>query len=91
MSSPCKRWKAYKQKNFSLFNHYKEKVKIEIAKAKKLWVSKILEKTKNPWKVIKSRSNNTIQLKKNHRHLPHTFGCCKFYQFNFSFNFYRTL
>jgi len=68
----CKRWRAYKQNNFPKYDHYKNKVTLEIAKCKKLWVSKTLDKTNNPWKIINNSSKNVDQLKKITDTFPNT-------------------
>jgi len=49
----CKRYEAYKKKNFPLYHHFKEKIKIEIQKSKKIWADGICLKDKNPWKLVK--------------------------------------
>ncbi|MEL7307471.1 MAG: reverse transcriptase family protein, partial [Pseudomonadota bacterium] len=43
------RWTAYRQQNFKLYNHLKQKVKKEIEKSKKIWVGKL--NGKDVWKV----------------------------------------
>ena len=47
------RWNAYRPKNWALFNHLKEKVKKEIAKAKQIWTNKVLQKNSNIWNVVR--------------------------------------
>ena len=49
-----KRWAAFRQKDFSKFRHYKEKVKEEIARAKSKWILKA--KNANIWKMVRSTS-----------------------------------
>jgi len=46
------RWKAYHNSDFPKYNHYKNKVKQAIIKAKSNWVNKIKQK-KNIWGVVK--------------------------------------
>ena len=46
------RWKAYREKDFSKFRHYKMKCAKEIEKAKKIWAKK--QSKKNIWNVVKS-------------------------------------
>jgi len=48
------RWKAYKNKNFYLYDHLKLKIKNKISKSKKEWAEINLAKHKNPWKIFKS-------------------------------------
>ena len=62
-----KRWKAYRSKNYNLYYHYKQKVQIEIQKAKRIWLAK--EKKRNNktgiWQLLKatttSNTNNHLQ------------------------------
>ena len=35
------RWRAYRMKNWALYNHLKAKVKAEIVKAKRSWANKL--------------------------------------------------
>lgn len=46
------RWDAFRRQNFPLYNHYKLKVKKEIAKAKSRWALKSNESSKNLWDVV---------------------------------------
>jgi hypothetical protein len=62
-----KRWCAYRQKNFPLYVHYKEKVKKEIFKSKKLWSNKMCKSSKGLWSVVndirgQKVSNNATQI-----------------------------
>lgn len=43
------RWTAYRERNFSLYNHLKQKVKKEIEKSKVIWSMKLKER--NIWKM----------------------------------------
>lgn len=52
-----KRWSAYRNRNFPLYNNLKLKVRAEIQKAKMAWVNKT--KSKNLWKAV-----NTVLGKK---------------------------
>ena len=47
-----KRWLAYKQKNFSLYVHYKKKVQEEILKCKRIWSKKMCSSSKGIWSVV---------------------------------------
>ena len=47
-----KRWAAYKAKNFSLYNHYKAKVKTEIIKSKKIWCNRMCKSSKGIWSIV---------------------------------------
>ena len=47
-----KRWRAYRSKNYSLYNHYKDKVKREIFKSKKLWYNNSANSSKGIWSVV---------------------------------------
>lgn len=49
------KWLAYRQKNWPLFSYLKEKAKLEISKAKSLWVAKIKNSTQGLWilKIVK--------------------------------------
>ena len=47
-----KRWKAYREKNFSLYNHYKVKVRQEIIKSKKIWSDKMCRSSKGLWSLV---------------------------------------
>ena len=49
------RWKAYREKNFALYNHLKTKVKYEMKKSKMIWAQKL--KGQNVWSVVKEIRN----------------------------------
>jgi hypothetical protein len=53
------RWKAYRCRNFPLYNHLKEKIKIEIVNAKNKWVRKM--KSSNIWNVARTFSGKKSQ------------------------------
>ena len=48
-----KRWKAYRDRNFCLYNHYKEKVKSEIYKSKIIWSKRMRSTSKGLWSIVK--------------------------------------
>ncbi|MEL7307751.1 MAG: endonuclease/exonuclease/phosphatase family protein [Pseudomonadota bacterium] len=56
-------WNAYRERNFSLYNHLKTKIKREIKKSKIIWIKKM--KKTNIWKAINSvcpkKTCNSIQ------------------------------
>jgi hypothetical protein len=47
-----KRWKAFRDKNFCLYRHYKKKVKEEIVKSKKIWSDKMCNSSKGVWAIV---------------------------------------
>jgi hypothetical protein len=56
-----KRWAAFREKNWSVFRYYKKKVKLEIAKAKRLWCEKESKTSRGLWNVVRSfRGSNGI-------------------------------
>ena len=56
-----KRWKAYRDKNFPLYNHYKFKIKAEILKCKRIWSQKMCSTSKGVWAVVSEiRGKNHI-------------------------------
>ena len=52
-----KRYEAFRRKDFQVYCHYKNKVKEEIAKAKKNWTNSKMENVKGLWTVVKNESN----------------------------------
>lgn len=54
------RWSAFRRKDRPKFNHYKEKVKHEIAKAKRLWRHKKQESTKGLWDIVREMSGKNV-------------------------------
>ena len=58
-----RRWNAYRNRQWQLFEHYKQKVRDEIKKAKLVWTQRHLESSKNVWKVVNeargTKSKNT--------------------------------
>ena len=58
-----KRYEAFRQKNYSLYEHYKVKVESEIVKAKNGWISKMKEQKRNIWEItrnIRGKRNDDI-------------------------------
>jgi len=53
------RWRAFRQKNFDLYNHYKDKVKDEIRKSKVMWVEKCKKKNPDVWKIVKNSTGKS--------------------------------
>ena len=51
------RWKAYRVRNWSLYNHLKIKVKHEIIRAKRSWANKLQTKSYGIWKLKKHFTN----------------------------------
>jgi hypothetical protein len=51
-----KRWSAYKAGNFSVYNHFKKKVKCEILKSKKLWCQRLCKTSQGFWSVVRDTS-----------------------------------
>ena len=56
-----KRYEAYRQKDFNLYNHYKRKLKHEILTAKQQWVKARNKNTNALWKVVKNVMNKNSQ------------------------------
>jgi hypothetical protein len=54
-----KRWSAFRSNNFSLYNHYKAKVREEINKSKKIWSSKMCRSPKGVWAVVNDARGKT--------------------------------
>lgn len=50
------RWNAYRNKNFSLYNHWKQKVTELTVKAKKKWSSKAKNSARDLWDVAKEET-----------------------------------
>lgn len=44
------RWRAYRERNFPLYNHLKQKVRKEIEKSKLIWSKKM--KSRDMWKIV---------------------------------------
>ena len=56
-----KRWKAFHEKNFILYNHYKKKVKSEIHKCKIVWSNRMRSSSKGIWSIVKEiRGKNDV-------------------------------
>lgn len=49
------RWAAYRSHNWPLYNHLKEKVKLEIVKSKQIWAAKLMETPKGLWKLVSQK------------------------------------
>jgi hypothetical protein len=49
-----KRWAAFRKRDFPKFNHYKEEVKKQITKAKRMWIMK--KQNTNIWELVQSSS-----------------------------------
>ena len=47
-----KRWRAYREKHFSLYAHYKDKVKKEIFKSKRLWSNRMCKTPRGLWSFV---------------------------------------
>ncbi|MEL7308286.1 MAG: reverse transcriptase family protein, partial [Pseudomonadota bacterium] len=52
-----KRWSAFRNKIFSLFIHYKLKVKSELKRSKKIWSEKMCRSVKGAWSVVNDVRN----------------------------------
>lgn len=69
------RWYYFRARNFTMYNHYKIKVKEEIQKSKILWSKRLLQKNTNIWKItdeltgknkiLTQKSNALIESKEN--------------------------
>ena len=57
------KWVAYRTRNWPVFNHLKEKIKLEILKAKRNWSDRIQKRDKNVWNIVREiqgkQKNNT--------------------------------
>ena len=51
------RWHAFKNRDFAEYNHFKQKLKLEIEKSKKIWVEKEIRNNKSIWKILKDNVN----------------------------------
>ncbi len=63
------RWNAYRMRNFTIYNHLKEKLKIEMEKAKLMWVKKM--KNQNVWRMM-----NTVNSRKGRHALASLYPSC---------------
>ena len=54
------RWKAFRAKNFILYKHYQNKLKLEIPKAKNIWAQKCRTRSTGLWNVVKNCSTKQI-------------------------------
>ena len=50
------RWDAYRRKDFPMYQHWKQKVKQLIVKAKQRWSSKAKNSSKDLWNIVKSET-----------------------------------
>jgi hypothetical protein len=50
------RWNAYRNKDFPMYHHWKQKVKVMITKAKQKWSSKAKNSSKDLWNVVRSET-----------------------------------
>ena len=57
-----KRFQAYRKREFSLYYHYKEKLKKEIHKAKMHWVSKKRKAPDGLWSVVRNATNKNCKI-----------------------------
>ena len=57
-----KRFQAYRKREFSLYYHYKEKLKKEIHKAKMHWVSKKRKAPNGLWSVVRNATNKNCKI-----------------------------
>ena len=48
-----RRYDAFRRRDFVMYNHYREKVKTEIRKAKSFWITKTRNQTNSVWKILK--------------------------------------
>ena len=48
-----KRWRAFREKNWPVYRHYKEKVSVEIKKAKRIWSSNQSKSPRGLWNIVK--------------------------------------
>lgn len=67
-----KRWKAFRDKNWVLYNHYKTKVKEEIVKAKRMWCHKQSKTARGLWSIVRSLRGSDA--KDSFRNLIHESG-----------------
>lgn len=49
-----KRYKAFRQKDWSLYKHYRDKVKMEIYNAKRSWSQRLIQDNKSIWDVYRN-------------------------------------
>jgi hypothetical protein len=56
-----KRFQAYRRKDFKLYQHYKDKVKKSIEKAKQLWVTKKCQAPYGLWSVVNNIMNKNVK------------------------------
>ena len=56
-----KRWAAFRDKKWTLYNHYKDKVKKQILEAKRIWAKRQSATTKGLWSVVNELSAKRCQ------------------------------
>lgn len=56
-----KRWRAFREKNWNVYNHYKAKVKLEIPNARKKWTERQMDSTRGLWNVVKDIRGSCYQ------------------------------
>ena len=56
-----KRWRAFREKNWTLYKHYKEKVRLEILKAKRIWCQKHSKSARGLWNVVRSFRGSNVK------------------------------
>ena len=56
-----KRWKAFREKNWPAYAHYKEKVILEIRKAKRIWSEKQSKSPRGLWNIVKSERGSRLR------------------------------
>ena len=55
-----KRWRAFRERKFDLYNHYKVKVKQEITKSKRIWSRRMCTSVKGIWSVVREIRNKHV-------------------------------
>jgi hypothetical protein len=61
-----KRWRAFREKDFILYNHYKKKVKMEIVKSKKIWSNKMCKSSKGFWSIVSNVRGKNVTKSSHH-------------------------
>lgn len=56
-----KRWRAFREKNWVLYKHYKAKVKEEILKAKRMWCDRQSKTARGLWGVVRSLRGSHVK------------------------------
>ena len=55
-----KRWAAFRDRNWTMYHHYKCKVKEEVIKAKKQWADKHRQNTHGMWKILREVKRSPV-------------------------------